>query len=194
MHFLFDNCTHGVRQFIGHRIQKSELRIDLLLRECAHSNELLEEPLIRLAELSELDGHVAFVDDVNNKPAETPVKIDTILLTEARFSYNFLLHVCQAAIDPDLLSIEVKGTETGYQFFIHLVPFEPGVLEHFHGKLVLTRLKDTLFIEATIDHLQNLVCLFYLFGEVFTAVHLRYALILGHGRTRNACNSCRHFI
>ena len=128
VHFLFDNCTHGVRQFVGHRIQKSELRIDLLLRERAHSNKLLEEPLIRLTELPELDGHVAFVDDVNNKLAETPVKIDTILLTKAWFAYNFLLHVCQASIDPDFLSIEVKGTETGYQFFIHLVPFEPGVL------------------------------------------------------------------
>ena len=66
MYFLFDNCAHGIRQFVGHRIQKSELRIDLLLRERAHSNELFEEPLIRLTELPELDGHVAFVDDVNN--------------------------------------------------------------------------------------------------------------------------------
>ena len=69
--------------------------------------------------MPELDSHVAFVDDVDNQLTQTPVKIDAIRLTEARFAHNFLLHVCQATIDPDLLRIEVKSTETSYQFFIH---------------------------------------------------------------------------
>ena len=119
------------------------------------------------------------------------MKVDTILLTEARFAHNFFLHVCQAAIDPNLLRIKVKGTQTSYQFFIHWVVFELGVLEHFHCKLIFTRFKDALFCETAIDHLQNLICLLDLFSEVFAAVCLRYTLIPGRGCTRN---SCRHFI
>ena len=119
VNFLLNNSAHGVRQLVRHRIQKSKLRLNLLLGECAHSNQLLEKPLVGLAELPKLDSHVAFVDDVDNQLAETPVKIDTVLLTEARFAHDFLLHICKAAINPDLLRIEVEGTKTGYQFFIH---------------------------------------------------------------------------
>ena len=73
VHFLLDDGAHGVRQLVRHGIQKRELRLNLLLGERAHRNQLLEEPLVGGAELSELDSHVTLVDYVDDELAETLV-------------------------------------------------------------------------------------------------------------------------
>ena len=49
VHLLFDNGTHDCLQLVTHGIQKCVLVLDLLLRERAHGNQLLQEPLVGLS-------------------------------------------------------------------------------------------------------------------------------------------------
>ena len=65
------------------------------------------------------------------------MQFNAVVLVVARFLHNLLLLRVWSLIDLNLLAVEVESGEAYDEFFIHLIAFESGVLEHFHGHLIL---------------------------------------------------------
>ena len=152
------------------------LIFNLLLREGSHGDQLVKEPFVGLPQKPQFHVHVAFVHNEDELFSQALMEFCAVFLREARLFYDFQLSLIRPTIHSNFLTVQVKGRESHDKFFIHLVALEAWILEHLHRHLILARLKDSLLVEATIDHLQDLV-FFSNFSAHVVAVGGRNAFI-----------------
>ena len=128
--FVGNDLAHGEALSSTLGVEEHKFFLDLFLREGSHRLQLLEKPLVCLAQLSQLECHVLLADNLNDQVAQTFVQFYAVLHREARLKNDSLLVVRKSA-PPYLLLVHVEGLQTHSEFPEHLVVFQTSVLNEF---------------------------------------------------------------